>query len=126
MKKFAISVLVVTLLSIVYVFQHTRLLEYSYNINSHQKSITLLIDQNRNLRYNIAKLERPSRLEEIVLSRDDAEFHMPQSWYKIRVKEEIPAPAETTPVVGSYNRMGRIILSMFSFGTEAVANDSSK
>ncbi|MFH1868647.1 MAG: hypothetical protein ABH843_06720 [Candidatus Omnitrophota bacterium] len=125
-KNFLISVLVLTSISIAYIFQHTKLLEYGYSINSHQKYMSLLVDQNRNLRYNIAKLETPSRLEETVQISDDSEFHMPQSWYKIKVKEDISNTAETITPTGTYNRMGSILLSMFSFGDEAVANESSE
>jgi hypothetical protein len=125
MKRFIISVFVVTSISIIYVFQHTKMLEYSYDINFNQEYASLLIDQNRNLRYNITKLERPSRLEETVLAQKKSEFQMPQSWHKIKLEEDVPETVnKKTPVTG-YKGVGGMLLSMFSFGAEAVAYDKA-
>ena len=123
MKKFLGAILTITLLSVTYVSQHTQLLEYSYRISDCKKSLSLLIDQNQALRYNIAKLEAPARLEEAIVAVESVEkICMPAATYKINIKELRSPYKEVTPA-GVFANAGRAILGMFSFTSEAVANE---
>ncbi len=122
MKKALTAIMAVTLLSGMYVYQHARLLEYSYSINTSRKSLALLIDQNRTLRYNISRLESPARLEKAIKAKQEVQVYMPLDCYNVRVKE--PVALDTMVVVPSpIARAGRMMLSMFSLGTEAVAEE---
>lgn len=123
MKKILISVLIITTLSILYVFQQARLLEYSYDINSYQKYTCLLVDQNKGLRYNISKLEAPARLEETVKAKEAQEVYIPPAWCKIKIEEELPGPGQEITPVRPFIKVGRIILSKFWLDTEAVAKE---
>lgn len=127
MKKFLISTLIICLLSILYVFQQAKLLEYSYTVNSNQKYISLLIDQNKQLRYNVARLETPTRLENIMLAKEGAEVYSLKRWYKIQVREQGPLPSNESVVpAGPFIRTGKVLLKMFSLGNEAIARELSK
>ncbi|NQT95140.1 MAG: hypothetical protein HQ572_01690 [Candidatus Omnitrophica bacterium] len=124
MKKFLVIILIVSSISILYVFQQARLLEYSYDINSRNRSLALLIDQNRNLRYNIAKLERPGRLEEVLLVKEDMkDLYAPTDCFKIKIAKQLPGSREDMVPPGPFIRAGRALLGMFSLSSEAVANE---
>lgn len=124
MSKFLVSILIISLLSILYVFQQTKLLEYSYAINSNQKYMSLLFDQNKQLRYNVVKLETPARLEDIMLAKEGTGVYMPETWYKIQVAEQKTQPLQEMIVPPSpFIRAGRVLLNTLSLSTEAVAKE---
>lgn len=128
MRKFIIGVLIISLLSILYVFQHTKLLEYSYTINSNQRYISLLIDQNKQLRYNVARLETPARLEDVMLAKEETEVYSLKRWYKIRVREgKATLPSRRVVAsASSFIRTAKVLLSMFSVDAEAIAKELNK
>ena len=121
MKRVLSSILIITLMSLFYIFQNAKTLEYSYNIHSAKKSLSLLIDQNNSLRYNIAKLESPARLEEIVVNSQDNNIYTPLDCYKIRI-EEI-GRVNNIDSGNGFLKAGNMILSMFSLDSEAIAGD---
>ncbi len=122
MKKALTAIIAVTLLSSLYVYQHARLIEYSYFINTGRHSLSLLIDRNRSLRYNISRLESPARLEKVITSKQDAQVYIPLDCYNVKVKEPV---VFDSMVVTSFPLIhaGKMVLSMFLFGTEAVAEE---
>jgi len=123
MKRPLVTILILTLLSIGYVFQHAKTLEHSYQINSCKKNLSLLIDRNRALRYNIAKLEAPARLEKAITAKTQAEeIYMPLTYYKLNI-EKMPEPYMQPAPTGPFISAGRIFLSMFSLDAKAVAGD---
>jgi len=121
MKKFLTVALVIMLLSVSYVFQHATLLEYGCNINSAKKDLSLLIDQNRALRYNVSKLEAPGRLDQVIIAKADQQTYVPLECYSISIKQ--PQLYGGLAFEASFANTGRFILSMFSLDTEAVANE---
>ena len=121
MKKFLTIALIIMLLSVSYVFQHAKLLEYGCNINSAKKDLSLLIDQNRALRYNVSKLEAPGRLDSIVIARTDQQAYVPLECYNISIRQ--PELYAGIASAASFENTGRFLLSMFSLDTEAVANE---
>lgn len=122
MKKVLTAIMAVTLLSSLYVYQHARLIEYSYSINTSKKSLSLLIDRNRALRYNVSKLESPARLEKAIIVKQEAQVYIPLDCYNVKVKEPVVLDRMVvTPTL--FVRTGKMMLSMFSLGTEAVAEE---
>ena len=63
-------VAIITLAALIYVHQQVELLKLSYAIDCKEKALKTIIDQREILRYNISNLESPSRLEQILLSRN--------------------------------------------------------
>ena len=127
MRKFLIIILAISLLSILYVLQQSKLLEHSYTISSNQRYISLLVDRNKQLRYNVAKLEIPTRLEDIVLAKEEAEGYRLKRWHKIQVREEeAPAFQKVAVVHAPLLRTARVLLKMFSLDTEAVAKETNR
>ena len=122
MKKTLIAIIIVTLFSGIYVYQNARLLECSYSINSSRKNLSLLIDHNRALRYNLSRLESPARLEKAIIAKQEIQVYMPLDCYSVKIKEPGIVDAmvvRPAPLV----RAGKMMLSMFSLGTEAVADE---
>ncbi len=122
MKKALTAIITVTLLSSLYVYQHARLIEYSYFINASKKSLSLLIDRNRALRYNVSRLESPARLEKVITAKQDVQVYMPLDCYNVKIKEPVVLDdrvAASAPLI----RAGKMMLNMFSLGTEAVAEE---
>lgn len=122
MKKALVTIITLALLSGVYVHQHAKLIEYSYSINSSEEDLSLLIDRNRALRYNISRLESPARLEEAIREKKKEQAYMPLDCYSIKIKEPV-MPVNAGIPAAPMIRAGKIVLSMFSFGTEAVADE---
>ncbi len=122
MKKTLIAIVVVTLFSGIYVYQNARLLEYSYSINASKKNLSLLIDRNRTLRYNVSRLESPARLEKAMTAKTETQAYMPLDCYSVKIKE--PAIRDVAIVAPTpLARVGKIMLGMFSLSTEAVAEE---
>jgi len=124
MKNFLIAVLLITFISIGYVCQQTKLLETSYAMHSGSKNLRLLIDQNKNLRYNIAKLEAPARLEEAVFVKNDLDHpYASVDCYKIKVARDLPNARDAMVPPGPFIKAGNAFMSMFALSSEAVADD---
>ena len=122
MKKALTAILAVTLLSSIYVYQYARLLEYSYSINVSMESLSLLIDHNRTLRYNVSRLESPARLERAMRDKPEARVYMPLDCYNVKIKELVAlddSAVKPAPIAS----IGKIILGMFSLSAEAVAQE---
>ncbi len=60
--KYLLSALIVTFALLTYTHQQIELLKISYEIRDAEKLVAVFLDQNRNLRYNIASLESPENL----------------------------------------------------------------
>ena len=125
MTKILACILSVMLLSTVYVYQHTMLIEYSYAINNSKQDISLLIDQNNALRYNISRLESPTRLDSRVVDNEQSYSYMPIDCFSL----EIEKPAVIGEIIASpvfSTRVSSLLLSMFSLNNEAIAIEIDK
>jgi hypothetical protein len=122
MIKILGGILTVMLLSTFYVCQHAKLVEYSYAINASKQDISLLIDQNNALRYNISRLESPARLYNHVSADKQAYSYMPIDSYSLTV--ETPAALNDAIVYPALPaRISGLLLSMFSLNDEAIATE---
>lgn len=122
MKKISLAIVIVTILSVMYVRQQTILLECGYEIYSSNKDCSFLIDRNNELRYNIAKLERPARLETIMFAKNE-DVYMPRTLYRLELIDDMPHVNIKNEALGPFETAGKMIMSMFLLNTEAVAND---
>lgn len=89
-----VSIGLVTLLALAYVHQHVELVKMSYVIQYNEKRVAKLIDRNERLGYNIANLEDPSRLEEI-LRGQKIDIAMPRKGQIVNVSQ-ISGEAESS------------------------------
>ena len=64
------SIMIITLLALVYVHQQVELVKLSYAIDYKERKLEHMLDQKDALGYNIKELENPSRLEKILLSKN--------------------------------------------------------
>jgi len=64
-----ITSFLVTVLSLGYVYQRVEIVKAGYSLQAHRKQLSLLIDRNSKLMYNLSRLESPRNL----LSSLDAE-----------------------------------------------------
>jgi len=62
-NKFLILVIFITAISLAYVHQEMELVKFSYKVQSSQKTLDGLLDQNRLLEYNVIALETPVNIE---------------------------------------------------------------
>ena len=97
MRIYKISVILVfvTLIALLYVHQQVQLLKISYTININEKKLMTLLDQNRSLVYNIAKLKSPVNLEKTFLATKK-DFRVPQQW---QVVEAVVPAQNRQPVL---------------------------
>ena len=106
--KFSVGLIFITLLALLYVHQQVQLIEVSYKIESNEKGVTTLLDQNKSLVYNITKLKSPVYLEKKFLA-SKKEFVIPQQWQVI----EVAAPRlEKAPIMTAQAR-GRAPFDFF-------------
>ncbi|NQU73962.1 MAG: hypothetical protein HQ547_04560 [Candidatus Omnitrophica bacterium] len=111
--KFSVCLVFVTLLALLYVHQQVRLVKISYGIEFNEREITTLLDQNKSLMYNIAKLKSPVDLEKKLLA-SKKEFSIPQQWKVVEVvvpkanKDHIiTAKTNAQTPLGFLKRLGR-------------------
>ena len=64
------SIAVLTLVALVYVHQQVELVKLSYSIDAKEKKLKDMLDHKERLDYNINNLEDPSRLENILMSKN--------------------------------------------------------
>ena len=87
------SIAVLTLVALVYVHQQVELVKLSYSIESKEKKLKDMLDHKERLDYNIDNLESPSRLEQILLSKNiDVAF--PGRYHVVKVAKSAPGSAE--------------------------------
>jgi len=108
-----------------YVYQQARLVEYSYAINDSKEDLSLLIDRNNSLRYNIARLESPVRLDGEIEDRAAVSDYKPIDAYVIKVCDPVKAP-DMIAGHGLQIKVPGIVLSMFSLNSEAIAKELSE
>jgi len=122
MQRFITCISIITFVSLTYVHQQIKLLESSYKIHYGQHELSLLVDQNRHLRYNVNALEAPARLENIMIAQKD-EVYMPRVWHNIAVVENVPNTKEVLGSPGPLIKAGKVMMSMFLLDSEAVAKE---
>ena len=116
----------ITFLALIYVHQQVELVKLSYAITYKEKKIKDMLDRKESLRYNIANLEDPARLEGVLLAKKidisfpkkDHVFKVAQSTDRIRENE---APLRVAVLEGKGAMSG--ILEFFGFRAEAQAKE---
>ena len=122
MIKTITVIIAAAFLSVLYVHQHANLIECSYAINNSNEDLSLLIDQNNALRYNISRLESPLRLDTKIQEKMQAYASMPLDAYTIKVERPVGLDNMVTST-GLPSKVSALLLSMFSLDTEAVAKE---
>lgn len=84
--KFVVIAAMVTILALGYVHQQVELLRINYTINSNQDNLSVLLDQNSTLMYNVNSLQAPCYLENALLEKD-LNLEIPSRWYTIGLAE---------------------------------------
>ena len=72
---FLMCLSIILVIGIVYVWQRTEMVKVSYNIIKAENSVSLLLDQNRNLVYNVDSMESPRNLD-MKLADNGIKFEM--------------------------------------------------
>jgi len=90
----------VTLVALVYVHQQVELVKLSYALGYKEKKLKDMLDHNEGLGYNIENLEDPSRLEQVLLSKNIS-VAFPKSSNVVRAaKASVKGPAESIRTIG--------------------------
>ena len=90
----------VTLVALVYVHQQVELVKLSYALGYKEKKLKDMLDHNEGLGYNIENLEDPSRLEQVLLSKNiNVAFPKPSNIVRA-TKANIKGPAESLRTIG--------------------------
>ncbi|MDD5496370.1 MAG: hypothetical protein PHP46_04650 [Candidatus Omnitrophica bacterium] len=67
--KIILSIVIFTLVGLLYVHQHVELVKLSYAIDRKECILKDMLDRKERLAYNINNLEAPSRLENVLLAK---------------------------------------------------------
>jgi len=123
--KSLITISSVTFIALIYVHQQVELVKLSYAIDYKEKKLAEMLDRRENVGYNIANLEDPSRLENILVAkRIDISFPKRGNVFKVaRVKYNVANEERLRSV--SLERKGNIagILEFLGLRSEAQAKE---
>ncbi|MFH1753120.1 MAG: hypothetical protein ABH875_02960 [Candidatus Omnitrophota bacterium] len=116
------SLTVIALITLnTFMYTHLRIeaVKYSYRINQSNIEIDKLLDQRRELEYNVARLKAPSYLE-MQLAKSDVKMVLPKRWQVFEApglaSEAIP---RTMPL------FVRNVVDLFSLRSEAQATPAN-
>lgn len=116
--RFSVFLIFVTLVALLYVHQQVQLLDISYRINSKEREIARLLDQNRILVYNATRLKSSVYLDKKFLSEKD--YLIPQQWQVVKVERQ--KKAQQPVVTARLEKRPSRILKIFGRPREAMAN----
>jgi hypothetical protein len=102
-----------------YTHQRIEGIRYSYEINEKSAEIDKLLDQRRELEYNVARLKSPAYLE-MQLAKSDVRMVLPERW---EVFETVGSEEEYAPP--ALPLLVRNIVGFFALKSEAQATPSS-
>lgn len=117
--RFSICLVFVTLMALLYVHQQVQLLKVSYRINSNEREITTLLDQNRALVYNVTRLKSPVYLGKRFLT-DKKDYRIPGGWQVVEVMT--PKEEKQLVVMAKSGKPAFGIFKIFGRPREAMAN----
>lgn len=114
----------VTLTALIYVHQQVELVKLSYVIGFKEKKLKDMLDRNDGLGYNIANLEDPTRLEQVLLSKN-IEISFPRQGNVVRAAKTVnsadPSSLRAIGIERPFNIFG--VLEIFSPRAEAQTKD---
>ena len=85
-SRFLLMAVLLTSVALAYVHQQMELVKINYNINYNRDSLSVLLDQNSTLLYNVVGFHSPVYLEQILQAKEDS-WEIPSSWYTIGLAE---------------------------------------
>lgn len=86
LSKFLSIALLITALALGYVHQQVELLRINYTIEHNRGNLSVLLDQNSTLMYNVANFQSPFYLEQS-LSAKKVNLEIPSRWHAIASAE---------------------------------------
>ena len=78
--------MLLTTVALGYVHQQIELLRINYSINRNKDNLTVLLDQNSTLMYNVSHLQSYFNFEQALI-REEGGWEIPASWYTIGLAE---------------------------------------
>ena len=85
-SKFFLVAVLITTVALGYVHQQMELLRINYSINRNKDNLSVLLDQNNTLMYNVTCLQTPSYLEQTLAAEEDS-WEIPSRWHTIGLAE---------------------------------------
>ena len=86
LSKFLLIVALITAVALGYVHQQVELLRINYTINRNRDNLSVLLDQNSTLMYNVVSFQSPAYLEQTLEAKAD-KWEIPSHWYTIGLAE---------------------------------------
>ncbi len=84
LKTFITFLAFLTITTFLYVHQRVEAVKLSYFINKNESTLNKLLDQRRELEYNVTKMKAPGELE-LKLAREEIDLVLPQRWQVFEV-----------------------------------------
>ena len=78
--------LLMTAVALGYVHQQVELLRINYNINRNRDNLSVLLDRNSTLMYNVVSFQSPFYLEQRLQAKNDS-WEVPSRWHTIGLAE---------------------------------------
>lgn len=119
--KFASIVVSITLMTLIYTHQRIEAIRYSYEISSKEANLNKLLDRQKELEYNVARLKAPMYLE-LQLAKRDVKMVLPERWQVF----ETTGLLEEKEVSSAMPLFVRNIVSFLSLKSEAQATPADE
>ncbi|MBL7084858.1 MAG: hypothetical protein ISS43_01975 [Candidatus Omnitrophica bacterium] len=85
-SRFLLIALLMTAVALGYVHQQVELLRINYNINRNRDNLSVLLDRNSTLMYNVVSFQSPFYLEQRLQAKNDS-WEVPSRWHTIGLAE---------------------------------------
>jgi len=108
--RFLLIVSIATVFCLLYVHQQLMLVKLSYQLKDNQKKYSNLLDQNKIIKYNIACLKSPKKVEDM-LAAENIKLVMPPVWHVVKIAGE----ENTNRRLASNDGSSRTSKGLFSF-----------
>lgn len=86
LSRFLLIAALITAMALGYVHQQVELLRINYSINRNKDNLSVLLDQNSTLVYNVVSLQSPFYLEQ-ALAAKKVSIEMPSRWHTVAFAE---------------------------------------
>lgn len=87
LSKFLLIAVLLTALALGYVHQQVQLLRINYTINRNVDNLSVLLDQNSSLMYNVVGFQSPFYLEQSLAAKK-VSVEIPSRWHTIAFAED--------------------------------------
>ena len=118
--NFICTVIIITATTFLHTHQKIEALRFSYEMRGKEAVVNNLLDQQKELEYNVARLKAPGNLE-LQLAKNDVKMVLPERWQVFKV-----SGLKEKETISSMPLFVRNFVDLFSLNSAAQATPAAK